>query len=183
MDWYPLFLIFSFIVLKSIGFLMIMEQPGAIKSVTGNEKKELGSFLLRYEKTFLCFDFIIKNILSLELNRREQTRLKRNQKHKARNGLCQHSLSLLKAGFHNKPIYQKSATNIFQELVLQSDNYLYSSKECFLFLNLFKFWSFQKWFYTILRLMKNKGNICDKNVYLSFVNFLTLKLTEGKACC
>lgn len=98
MDWYPLFLIFSFIVLKSIGFLMIMEQPGAIKSVTGNEKKELGSFLLRYEKTFLCFDFIIKNILSLELNRKEQTRLKRNQKHKARNGLCQHSLSLLKAG-------------------------------------------------------------------------------------
>lgn len=28
---------------------MIMEQPGAIKSVTGNEKKALGSFLWRYE--------------------------------------------------------------------------------------------------------------------------------------
>lgn len=39
--------ILSFIVLKSMGCLIIMEYPGAMASVTGKEKNPCGSFLLR----------------------------------------------------------------------------------------------------------------------------------------
>lgn len=42
------------------------------------------------------FQLITKNILSLESNRKERIKLKRNKKHKARNGLCQQNLLLLK---------------------------------------------------------------------------------------
>lgn len=113
MDWYPLFLIFSFIVLKSIGFLMIMEQPGAIKSVTGNEKKELGSFLLRNEKTVFYVSNFDKECTELGVKQKgKKTKLKKNRKHRARNGLCQHNLSPLK-------VEKISSTKLSTKKVLQ----------------------------------------------------------------
>lgn len=50
---YSLFLILSFMVLKSIGCLMIIEYPGAIASVTGNAKNPWGSFLERRAKVYI----------------------------------------------------------------------------------------------------------------------------------
>lgn len=55
---YSLFLILSFMVLKSMGCLMIIEYPGAIASVTGNEKNPWGSFLWRQVKQHRCDETI-----------------------------------------------------------------------------------------------------------------------------